>query len=188
MNYILGSSSPRRRELFKFISNDFTVIKPQIDETVPSNIDAFEAAEYIALKKCDEIRKAHFSDIVLTADTVVINDGKILGKPKNREDAFNILKSLSGKTHYVVTGCAIGFNGKTNSFSSITKVKFLKLNDNDIKEYIATGEADDKAGAYGIQGKASLFIESIEGDYFNVVGLPISKVNYEINKIKQQDL
>ena len=124
------------------------------------------------------------SDIIIGADTVVALDGKILGKPKNDENAREMLKFLSGKAHSVFTGVTLIKGDITRSFAVETKVKFFDLTDEEIDEYIKTGEPADKAGAYGIQGYGSLLVEKIDGDYFNVVGLPVSKLARELLAIK----
>ena len=124
-----------------------------------------------------------YTPLVIGVDTVVAIDGKILGKPKNEKDAFFMLKNLSGKEHSVFTGVTVIKNDKEVTFSVQTKVKFFELDDREIEDYISSGEPFDKAGAYGIQGKGSLFVEKIDGDYFNVVGLPISRLARQLKSI-----
>ena len=172
--YILASASPRRRELFGLISDDFRIVPSNAEETAPDGIAAENLPEYLARLKAGDIAAKYPFDTVIGADTVVILDGKVLGKPENKEDAVKMLKALSGKKHKVVTGCAVCKNGACRSFSSVTEVEFYPLDDKEISDYVATGEPLDKAGAYGIQGRGALFVKSINGDYFNVVGLPVA--------------
>ena len=182
MNYILASASPRRKELLEKIVPQYDCIPADIDETIPENISALDAPAYLSLKKARHIANVNRDSIVIGADTCVILGDKILGKPSSREDAFNMLKSLSGKTHLVITGCAIIKGEKEISFSEVTKVEFYPLTDEEIHDYIATGECDDKAGAYGIQGGGAVLVKGIRGDYFNVVGLPVARLSRELKK------
>lgn len=177
MKFILASASPRRNELLKLITEDFICHPADIDETVPETIESHSAPEYLALLKAEHIAKKYPDKIIIGADTTVFLGDTPLGKPKNEDDAFNMLKALSGKPHTVITGCALVFDKKKISFSVSTKVYFKSISDIEIKKYILTGEPMDKAGAYGIQGKGALLCEKIEGDYFNIVGLPVSKLN-----------
>lgn len=172
---ILASKSPRRRELLSLITTDFVVKSADVDEALPEDFPPQKAVEYLSKIKAEPFNNGE--NIVIGADTVVAVDGKILGKPADRQQAFEMLKSLSGKYHSVFTGVTVIKPEKSVTFSVETKVKFFDLTDDEIDSYIATGECDDKAGAYGIQGKGSLLVEKIDGDYFNVVGLPISKLN-----------
>lgn len=174
---VLASQSPRRKELLHFLFPDFLVRPADIDETVPSGVDPFLAAELIASKKADAILS---SGLVIACDTVVIINGEILGKPGDESDARRMLQKLSGATHDVVSGVALRYKGKKRSFSQRTSVTFCNMTDSDISAYLATGEPFDKAGAYGIQGYGSLFVEKIDGDFFNVVGLPIARLRREI--------
>ena len=172
--YILASASPRRRELFGLISDDFRIVPSNAEETAPDGIAAENLPERLARLKAADIAAKYPFDTVIGADTVVILDGKVLGKPENPEDAVRMLTALSGKRHKVITGCAVYKNGACRSFSSVTEVEFYPLDDKEISDYVATGEPLDKAGAYGIQGRGALFVKSINGDYFNVVGLPVA--------------
>ena len=153
------------------------------EETVPNGIGLLETAEYLARIKAKDIAEKHKDAVVIGADTCVIAEGEILGKPKDKTDAYRMIKILSGKTHIVVTGCAVICNGITDSFSVETKVEFYPLSENEIEEYINGSEPYDKAGAYAIQGKASLFVRQIIGDYFNVVGLPVAMLNKKLKEI-----
>lgn len=177
MKYILASGSPRRKELLRFVIPEFEIITADIEETCPNEVKAKQRPEYLALKKAKAVAENYKDATVIGADTAVFLGENMLGKPKSVADAKNMLKSLSGETHSVITGCAIVNGAKEKSFSVETKVKFLELHDNEIDDYIKTNEPFDKAGGYGIQGFGALLIESITGDYFNVVGLPVSKLN-----------
>lgn len=172
---ILASKSPRRRELLSLITTDFEIKSADVDETLPEGISPQEAVLHLSKIKAEPFNNG--IDTVIGADTVVAVDGKILGKPADRQQAVEMLKGLSGKYHSVFTGVTVIKPEQSVTFSVETKVKFFDLTDDEIYSYIATGECDDKAGAYGIQGKGSLLVEKIDGDYFNVVGLPISKLN-----------
>lgn len=179
---ILASASPRRQELLKVVCDDFKVVPSLIEETVPQGTDALKVPEYLSFIKAKDVAKKFPEKIVIGADTCVILSGTVLGKPKTKEEAFSMLSALSGKTHLVVTGCTLISNEKTVTFSEITKVTFNCLSKSQITEYIKTDEPFDKAGGYGIQSKGALFVKKIDGDYFNVVGLPISRLNSELNK------
>lgn len=174
---VLASQSPRRKELLRFLFPDFLVRPADIDETVPFGTDPFSAAQLIASKKADAILSP---GLVIACDTMVIINGEILGKPCDEADARRMLQKLSGAAHDVVSGVALRYKGKKRSFSQRTSVTFCPMTDSDISAYIATGEPFDKAGAYGIQGYGSLFVEKIDGDFFNVVGLPIARLRREI--------
>lgn len=175
---ILASKSPRRLELMKHITEDFIVKSADADETLPRGISPEEAVLRLSAIKAEPFRNDE--DTVIGADTVVALGRKILGKPKNDDDARAMLRSLSGKTHSVFTGVTIIHSQESTSFAVQTKVSFYELSDEDIERYIKTGEHRDKAGSYGIQGYGSLFVKEIKGDYFNVVGLPIGKLNKEL--------
>ncbi|MBR2133351.1 MAG: septum formation protein Maf [Eubacterium sp.] len=172
---ILASKSPRRKELLSIITKDFTILSSNEDETLPDGLTPKEAVEY--LSKIKALPFAKDGDTVVGADTVVAINGNILGKPENEEDARRMLRLLSGKTHSVFTGVTVIKNGSITTFSCETRVKFFELTDREIADYVKTGEPMDKAGAYGIQGKGALLVEKIDGDYFNVVGLPVSLLN-----------
>lgn len=180
-NIILASASPRRRELLKLICEDFKSVSPDVDETVPDQVEILKRPQFLAVKKAMHVwgclsEKA----VVIGCDTGVFIDDEMLGKPKDEEEAFSMLKKLQGKDHLVVTGCCITDGTHKREFSVASRVFFYPLSDEDIKDYIATGEPMDKAGAYGIQGKGSLLIEKIQGDYFNIVGLPLSTLTREL--------
>lgn len=183
MKVILASASPRRQELLKRLYSDFTVFPADIDETLPDDISAEFAPIYLAGEKAEAIRDQFPNDLVITADTVVVLDDEILGKPTDRNDAAVTLRKLSGKTHKVITGCCLSYKGKQSSFSSESLVTFYPLTEEDIKEYVASEEPMGKAGSYGIQGLGSLLVEKIDGDFYNIVGLPIAKLKREITEL-----
>ena len=172
---ILASGSPRRKEIWQQVGLEFSVM-PSSKEEVITKQDPKEAVMELALMKAEDIAEQTGDDcLVVGADTVVAKDGMILGKPKDEEDAARMLRMLSGDMHQVCTGVACILNGQKKVFCEETSVQFYSLSEEEIKEYIATGEPMDKAGAYGIQGKAAGFIRGIHGDYYNVVGFPIAR-------------
>ena len=183
MDIILASASPRRKELLSKIFEDFRIIPADVDETINGDINTDLVPQYLSTIKAKAVAETNPNSLVISADTVVIHNNEILGKPKNAEDAKNMLNKLSGKAHFVITGCCIYYNGDYHSFSCKTKVTFYELSELEIKQYIATNECFDKAGAYGIQGYGSLLVKEIEGDYFNVVGLPVSMLNQKLKSI-----
>ena len=173
---ILASSSPRRKELLQLICSSFRVIPPECDEKLPSSVQTSEAAEYLSDLKCRYIAEIYENSVVIGCDTMVICGGVIYGKPTDEDDARRMLRALSGKEHIVVSGVTIGYQKKFLSFSVATKVTFRQLSDEDIELYCRSGEPLDKAGAYGIQGAGSLLVKKIDGDFYNVVGLPVSEI------------
>ena len=165
------------------ICEDFSVEPADIDETIEEEIELEKKPEYLAVKKAKHIQgNKHFDDIVIGCDTGVFLDGIMLGKPSSEDDAYKMLRSLSGRKHKVITGCALLYKDSCISFSQTTEVEFFELTDREIEDYIATGEPMDKAGAYGIQGKGALLVEKIDGDFYNIVGLPIRTLNKELEK------
>lgn len=179
---ILASKSPRRKELLSLITTDFAVRAADADEALPEGISPEKAVVYLSELKAKAVYNG--VDTVLGADTIVVLDGKILGKPRTDDEAYSMLKTLSGREHSVYTGVTILHPKKSGSFFRETKVFFNELSDEEIWDYIKTGECCDKAGAYGIQGYASRFVDSINGDYFNVVGLPVSALYHALLKLK----
>lgn len=177
---ILASASPRRQELLGDIVPDFEIEVSTVDETIPCSIQVSDIPAYLAMLKARDVAKSHFSDIVIGSDTIVVCDDKVLGKPKDSEDAYKMLKMLSGKRHMVCTGCAIICGDKEHSFCEITQVEFYDLSDDEINEYIATNDCYDKAGAYGVQSKGKTLVKAIYGDYYNVVGLPLGRLKREL--------
>lgn len=179
---LLASASPRRRELLHLITPDFECRAADVDESLPSGILPSDAVLY--LSKIKALALAPCDKIIIGADTVVALGNKIIGKPKDENDAFNILESLSGREHSVFTGVTLIRGTEMRSFFSETKVTFYELSDDEIHAYIKTGECLDKAGAYGIQGKGSLLVQKIDGDYFNVVGLPVAELYRQLKFFK----
>ena len=177
---ILASSSPRRKELLKMLGVKFKIIPSQIkEEEIDRNLSPKDYVRRLSYLKAFDVASKTSNAIVIGVDTVVVFENKILGKPQTKKKAIEMLKKLSGKMHLVITGITV-INTATKQIAQdavITKVKFGKLDKNLITKYVFTREPLDKAGAYGIQGKGSLSVESIDGDYFNVVGLPLYKLN-----------
>lgn len=183
---ILGSQSPRRKELLASLDIDFEVIIKSVDETIPDGIISAEAAEYVALKKLQAFNRLEFNNsLVITADTVVVDDDKnVLGKPSSAEEAIRVLKSLSGKSHLVFTGVALRYGEQIQSFTEVTRVYFSTLNSDEIQYYVDKYKPYDKAGAYGIQewiGRVA--VSRIEGSYENVMGLPTVKLYKTIKEM-----
>ena len=176
MELILASASPRRRELLEKLQMPFAVVVSDCDETLPDGIPAESAAEMLAVRKAAAVAKLHPDAIVIGADTTVILDGEILGKPADPADCKRMLHALSGRQHQVITGVAVFHGGRSLSFSDTTQVQFYPLTVEEIDAYAASDEPYDKAGAYGIQGQGALLIEGIRGDYYNVMGLPVAKL------------
>ena len=183
---ILASNSPRRKELLKGLDIDFEVrVLSGIKEDYPSSLISSDVPEYIANEKADAYVKTLTStELLITADTVVIVDGQILGKPKDENDACRMLKILSGKTHEVTTGVCLLTTDFRRTFSVTSKVTFAQLADADIKYYVKTYQPFDKAGAYGIQEWIGYIgVTALEGSYFNVMGLPVQRIFSELRKL-----
>lgn len=182
-NIILASASPRRRELLSGLGVSFeTLCLPGIDESFPDSLPANEVAEYISVKKAEAYKQQmQTNQLIITADTVVVSENRILGKPHSRENAVEMLRFLSGKTHHVITGVTILTNDKQKTFSVSTDVTFADITDEEIYYYIDRYQPMDKAGAYGIQEWIGFIaVESISGSYFNVMGLPIQRLYQEL--------
>ncbi|MCI8496803.1 MAG: septum formation inhibitor Maf [Clostridiales bacterium] len=171
---ILGSASPRRKELFSRITPQFEVFPADCDETVPEGMKPNEVVRLLACRKAQAVAERFPQAAVVGADTIVVLDGRILGKPDGREEAARMLRALSGRRHQVLTGVSVVFEGKQQSFVEQTQVEFYELSNEEIEGYLCTGEPMDKAGAYGIQGFGALLVREISGDYYNVVGLPLA--------------
>jgi nucleoside triphosphate pyrophosphatase len=181
---VLASKSPRRAEILRAVGWQFQVMAADIDETRIASEDAVTYVKRLAQTKAETVAKKVDYGFVLGADTVVVIDGEILGQPRDDGDARRMLKLLRGNWHEVLTGVALARAGQGSSTLvdyETTRVRFGEMSDEEIDWYISTGEPRGKAGAYGIQGRAALFIEEIQGDYFNVVGLPIRLV-YEMSQ------
>ena len=164
------------------ITGDFRVIPAKGEEVLPEKISPENAVLTLSEQKADEVYRENRGEVIVAADTIVAIDGKILGKPADEKDAFAMLKTLSGRVHEVFTGaCVIFANGRKERFFEETKVEFYELSDAEIADYIKTGEPMDKAGAYGIQGKGALLVKRIDGDYYNVMGLPVARLLRVLN-------
>lgn len=175
MGLLLASASPRRQELLRLITKDFTVLPAAVEESLPPALSAEEAAQYLARKKAAAVSAQHPKDLVLGSDTTVLLGDQILGKPGTPERAAEMLRLLSGKTHRVITGVALARGGVLRSFQSETAVTFYPLSEEEIAAYVATGEPLDKAGGYGIQGYGALLVKAIAGDFYSVMGLPVAQ-------------
>jgi nucleoside triphosphate pyrophosphatase len=173
---ILASSSPRRREILTNAGIAFTVEAANVPEEPRADESPMDCAQRLAREKALAIRQKRSADLVLGADTIVVVGGEILGKPTDEKDAERMLRLLSGRSHEVTTGVCVAGPGFEDTSAETTTVRVDPIAEEDIRFYVSTGEPMDKAGAYGIQGIASRWISRIEGDYFNVVGLPISLV------------
>ena len=188
---ILASSSPRRKELLKTITENFEIIVSGCDETVDASLSPSETVMELANRKGMAVYNeadCPQNALIIASDTVVALDGTILGKPADKDEAFHMLKSLSGRLHHVYSGVCIidtdeSGNVKTDVFYEETAVSFMALSDEEIDNYVKSGEPYDKAGGYGIQGLAGKFITSINGDYYNVVGLPLPSVYKKIRDL-----
>ena len=184
MNIILASSSPRRKEILQNANIKFEVKTSDIDETVLDGEMAISLVLRLALEKGMEISKKHPQELIISADTIVVCDNQILGKPSDENDAIKMLTKLSARTHQVITGISLihlETNKKIIDYV-VSDVKFKQLSQQDIIDYVNTKESLDKAGAYGIQGYGAMLVEKIDGDYFNIVGLPISKLSDLLKK------
>ncbi|MCG2729451.1 MAG: Maf family protein [Acetobacterium sp.] len=194
---ILASQSPRRRELLKLVTKNFEIQAAEIDEKRIENeilqnrdddflVTSKKLVLELASRKAEVIQKINKKALVIGADTSVVLNDKILGKPVDEVDAYNMIKQLSGNTHYVLTGVSIRFGGVEDRFVSVSQIKFYKWNQQmkrEVSAYAASGKANDKAGAYGIQEEAGLWVKWIRGDYNNIVGLPIAKLNKRLQKM-----
>ncbi len=170
---VLASGSPRRKSLLESIGLDFTVYIPDVDESHKPDEAPSELCRRLSRLKAEAGARKYPDAIVIAADTIVVIDGEILGKPSGREDAARMLRKLSGRQHEVITGVSVAYDGRVVTEDVHTLVKFRELSEPEISAYLDTGEPYDKAGAYAVQGKGALLIEGINGDYYNVVGLPL---------------
>lgn len=182
---ILASTSPRRHELAQGMGLEFDIVPSKYEEDMTLKMSASELVKTLSYGKAKEVAERIGKGIVIGVDTIVVFKGKKLGKPKSEKDAFKMLKSFSGKWQEVYSGVAIidCESGKEIKDYEVTKVKFRKMNDEEIWKYIKTGDPMDKGGAYGIQGLSSIFIERVEGCYFNVVGFPVHNVYKNLKKL-----
>jgi len=183
-NFILASASPRRKEIFKQIGIDIKVVESSIHESIRIDEMPEQIAMSLAFQKAIDVSNKVDNSIIIAADTIVVKENEIIGKPKNKLDARKTLQSLNGQKHNVITGFALIDNNRFIKIVDyeLTEVYFKDLDTIDIEAYLETHEYLDKAGSYAIQGKGSLLVEKINGCYFNVVGLPISKINDSLKK------
>lgn len=179
MELILASQSPRRREIMDLMGFSYLTEVCTEQERIPSSLSVPETVMHLAHQKASFALRLHPDACVIGADTIVVLDGEIIGKPKSPEDAVQTLSKMQGREHTVYTGLAVLKKDYSDIRFDATKVRFRPMSDKEIRWYVSTGEPFDKAGSYGIQGLASVFVESIEGSYFNVVGLP-APVLYEM--------
>lgn len=175
-NIILASKSPRRRELFSLITDRYRCIAPDVDESGVTSGDARQLSVDLARLKASQVFSENPNTIVVGCDTVVEVDGRVLGKPRDKEEARTMLHSLSGRRHNVYTGVCVLGGGHERAFACHTSVEFYPIPPVDLERYIATNDPYDKAGGYGVQGMAACFVRGIRGDYFNVMGLPVSRL------------
>ncbi|MVB11013.1 Septum formation protein Maf [Caprobacter fermentans] len=184
---LLASSSPRRSELLKMAGYEFTAAPANVSETFLHGTPPMQIVEQLATRKAQAVAKQHPEAVVLAADTLVVLKGRILGKPKDADAAKAMLKLLSGNVHQVYTGYTVISGKKLICGHECTSVEFYALSQQEIDAYVDSGEPLDKAGAYGIQGRGALFVKRINGDYYNIVGLPISKIHRILSGLQEKD-
>ena len=181
MNLILASGSPRRKELLGLFGIPFVIRAADIDETMDPGQAPFDGVARVSRLKALAVPREQ-DDIVIAADTIVVCEGRVLGKPHSREEAVRMLTALSGRDHQVMTGCTVVRGEAIQTFTEVTDLHFRPLSEAEIIRYVDSGEPMDKAGAYGIQGGAALFCEKIVGDYYNVMGLPVCRLGQVLRK------
>ena len=182
MQLILASASPRRKELLQLFGLPFAIRVADIDETMNPGGAAYDEVARVSRLKALAVAPAA-DEVVIAADTIVVCEGKILGKPHSKEEAVQMLQLLSGRDHQVMTGCTVLFGDKCETFTEVTDLHFRELSRKEIDRYVATGEPMDKAGAYGIQGGAALFCQRMVGDYYNVMGLPVCRLQQTLRQV-----
>ena len=182
MNLILASASPRRQELLKLFGIPFTVRVADIDETMNKDAAPFEEVARVSRLKARAVPRES-DDLVIAADTIVVCEGKVLGKPRDEADAKAMLGLLSGRDHQVMTGCTVLKGKVSETFTEVTDLHFRELTEKEIDRYVASGEPMDKAGSYGIQGGAALFCTHMVGDYYNVMGLPVCRLGQTLKTL-----
>jgi len=183
--FILASRSPRRKELLERLGLAFSVITADVDETVPEGQTPEDTVMEISARKAQAVFSGHPEAVVLAADTIVCHRGQILGKPEDIAQAVGMLRALSGRIHAVYTGGWILGPGVSEYFCEKTLVEFYPLSEEEIFAYVSSGEPFDKAGGYGIQGLGALLVKGIEGDFYNVMGLPIGRVSRILRGLKE---
>ena len=182
MQLILASASPRRKELLGLFHIPFTIRVADIDETMDNTKKPYDEVARVSRLKALAIPREP-EDVVIAADTIVVCSGMVLGKPKTEEEAFSMLRLLSGRDHQVMTGCTLVRGDCVETFTEATDLHFRDLSQKEIARYVASGEPMDKAGSYGIQGGAALFCERMVGDYYNVMGLPVCRLGQVLKRI-----
>lgn len=187
MDIILASKSPRRYELFSRLDLPFRVEVVNTSETIDQSLPLAKAIEKVAKEKGQAVLNSNPNSIVVCADTIVVLDGQIFGKPVDAEDAKRMLSALSGRTHQVITAVGIISARKQVSYSSISDVTFYDLSDAEILAYVDTNEPLDKAGAYGIQDKGAFLVKAIKGDYFSIMGLPIASLKRALDDFMEEE-
>ena len=182
MQLILASASPRRQELLKLFGVPFSVRVADIDETMDPAASPFDEVGRVSRLKALAVSREE-DDVVIAADTIVVCEGNVLGKPHSPEEATEMLRLLSGRDHQVMTGCTVLLGQTAETFTEVTDLHFRPLRDGEIRRYVESGEPMDKAGSYGIQGGAALFCERMVGDYYNVMGLPVCRLGQVLRKL-----
>ena len=182
MQLILASASPRRKELLGLFRIPFTIRVADIDEAMDPGKPPFEEVSRVSRLKALAVNREP-EDVVIAADTIVVCEGRVLGKPRTEEEAAQMLALLSGRDHQVMTGCTVLRGAAAETFTEVTDLHFRSLSRKEIEHYVATGEPMDKAGAYGIQGGAALFCQRMSGDYYNVMGLPVCRLGEVLKQI-----
>ena len=182
MNVILASQSPRRKELLGLFHFPFTIRVADVDETMDPAKPVYDEVARVSRAKAEATPHTP-GDVVIAADTIVVCDGQRLGKPVDEQDAYRMLRLLSGRDHQVMTGLCVLYNGTATTCTEVTDIHFRELSDREIYAYIRSGDPMDKAGSYGIQGGAALFAERLAGDYYNVMGLPVCRLGMLLRQI-----
>ena len=182
MQLILASASPRRKELLGLFHIPFTIRVADIDETMDNGKSPFDEVARVSRLKALAVERQE-NDIVIAADTIVVCEGRVLGKPRDEAEAVQMLSLLSGRDHQVMTGCTVLKGDRAETFTEVTDLHFRSLSRKEIENYVASGEPMDKAGSYGIQGGAALFCERMAGDYYNVMGLPVCRLSQVLKRV-----
>ncbi|MBN2880279.1 MAG: septum formation protein Maf [Clostridia bacterium] len=184
---LLASGSPRRKELLARMGLEFGIMPCDAEEKYDPEMNPSEIARYLGRLKAEIVNKMVDGYVVIGADTIVVVDGHILGKPTDRHEAYSMLKKLSGSWHEVITGVCVFDGEECITDHVITRVHFVEMTEGEIEEYINTDEPYDKAGAYGVQGLAGMYIDSIEGDYYNIMGFPMAKIRSMLKEVSAMD-
>jgi len=180
---ILASKSPRRKELLELLGFDFEVVSSDVNESASDNLSPEELVKTLAYQKALAVYKTHPDDLILGSDTIVVVDNEILGKPKNQQEAKEMILKMKNREHQVITGVALLSKEENVIFSNTSIVHFNDIEEEEIDKYVTTSEPYDKAGGYAIQGWAARYISAIEGNYYTIMGLPLDKVFASVNKM-----